>query len=77
MTVTANITATLVLSEHEAAAFRAVGRERGSYTDWQGTETGPLTGLRHHGLVVSMLGFWRLTTLGRQAYEQIFEQQAA
>jgi hypothetical protein len=77
MTVTASITASLSLSEREAEAFRAVGRESGSYTDWQGTEAGPLCGLRHHGLVASMLGFWRLTTFGRQAYEQIFRQKAA
>jgi hypothetical protein len=76
MSTTATFTATLHLSAREVDAFRATGKERGTLVDWEGHCTA-LAGLRGMGLVVNVLGFWRLTTVGRQAYEKMFEQQPA
>ena len=74
---TTEFSASLHLSEREKSALRQVGIEQGSYTDWAGHETASLTGLRQHGLVISLLGYWRLTTIGRQVYEQMFEREPA
>jgi hypothetical protein len=73
---TATFSATLYLVPQQVEAFRAVGQERATFTDWEGRYT-TLPDLREMGLVICVLGFWRLTTLGRQAYEQMFELQPA
>lgn len=73
---TATFSATLHLSAQQVEAFRAVGLERNSFVDWEGHYTS-LPDLRQIGLLNCVLGFWRLTSVGRQAYEQMFNQQAA
>ena len=73
---TATFSATLHLSAQQVEAFRAAGREPGTMVDWEGHYP-TLPDLRQIGLLNCVLGFWRLTTVGRQAYEQMFEEQAA
>ncbi len=76
MSTTATFTSTLHLVPQQVEAFRAVGKERGTLVDWEGHYP-TLPDLREMGLAFPVLGFWRLTLLGRQAYEQLFEQQPA
>jgi hypothetical protein len=76
MSNTATFTTTIHLVEQQVEAFRAVGKERGTFTDWEGRYT-TLPDLRQMGLVNNVLGFWRLTTVGAQAYSQMFDRQPA
>jgi hypothetical protein len=76
MSTTATFTTTLHLAGQQIEAFKAVGRERGTLVDWEGHYP-TLVDLREMGLAFPVLGFWRLTLVGRQAYEQMFEQQPA
>ena len=70
-TETATLSATLHLAPQHLEAFKAVGKERGTFTDWEGRYA-TLPDLRELGLAFTVLGFWKLTAFGLQAYEQLF-----
>lgn len=70
-TKTVTLSALLHLAPQHLEAFKAVGRERGTFTDWEGRYV-TLPDLREMGLAFTVLGFWKLTAFGRQAYEQLF-----
>lgn len=67
---------TLHLAQQQVEALRMIGRERGTFTDWEG-RVSVLGDLREMGLAYCVLGFWKLTSLGRVAHTQLFDLQAA
>lgn len=75
-TKTITLSATLHLASQHVEAFKAVGKERGTFTDWEGRYA-TLPDLREMGLAFTVLGFWKLTAFGRAAYVQLFECQPA
>ena len=76
MCITTTLSATLNLLPQHREALRAIGRERETFTDWEGRYA-TLSDLREMGLAFPVLGFWRLTTVGKQAYLQMFDLQPA
>jgi len=66
----------LHLAGQQVEALRAIGKEQGTFTDWEGRYTS-LPDLRVLGLAFCLLGFWRLTTIGRQVHLQLFKTEAA
>ena len=63
--------ATLLLAPQQREAFEAVGKERGTFADWEGRYVA-IADLRALGLAISHHGRWSLTTIGRQIYKQAF-----
>jgi hypothetical protein len=73
---TETFSVTLHLAGQQVDALRAIGKERGSFTDWEGRYT-TINDLREMGLAYCVLGFWKLTALGRRAHKQLFDLEPA
>jgi hypothetical protein len=71
MSTTLTLNTEIHLCAQQLEALKAIGRESNTFADWSGVYT-TLPDLRSIGLAFPLLGYWRLTTLGREVYERAF-----